>query len=444
MIGQFNIFPKQRLAWTHLTDLTTNEVMYGGGARGGKSYLGCGWVIIQALSKPGSKWIVLREELTKLKDTTLLSFFQVANSLHARNEFAFKGDNGAGTATFHNGSVVFFRELKYIPSDPNFDRLGSYDLTGAFIDEAQQIHPKAIDVLRGRFSTLSGPGWKTVPKMLYTCNPAKNWIYTDFYKPNKEGRLPANKVFIPSLATDNPFIGQDYIDFLRKSDIVTVQRLLLGNFEYDDDPTALMSFDTIAAVFTNSHIQPGPKRYITADIARFGKDSTKIWVWQGWVVVAQVILPKSSVPESAAAIRRLSQQHQVPLSNCVVDEDGVGGGVRDLLPGCKGFMNGSRPLKQKGEMQNYEHLKAQCYYRIAELRVNQKSIYIMPGVLTPEQQQELTEDLGQVKSKDADKDGKLRIIPKEDVKTALGRSPDSSDTLMMREYFELASTYTGF
>lgn len=442
MVAQFRTFSKQREALRKLLDKSTAEVMYGGGARGGKSYLGCGWILMMALSMPGSKWLVAREELTKLRDTTLLTYFQVAKELHAKEEYSYNATSL--TATFNNGSIVFFRELKYIPSDPMFDRLGSYDLTGAFIDEAQQIHPQAISVLRGRFSTLSGPGWQTVPKMLFTCNPAKNWIYTDFYKPYKEGRLASWRAFIPSLATDNPFVSQDYIDNLRRSDVVTVQRLLLGNFEYDDDPTALMSHDTIAAVFTNSHIQPGPKRYITADIARFGKDDTKIWVWYGWVVVAQTVLSKSSVPDSAAAIRRLSQQHQVPLSNCVVDEDGVGGGVRDLLPGCKGFLNGSRPIKQKGEVQNYEHLKSQCSYRLAELRVNQKAVYILPGVLTPEQAQALTEELGQVKSKDADKDGKLRIVPKDDVKKALGRSPDSSDTMMMREYFELASTYTGF
>jgi phage terminase large subunit len=440
MIAQFNIFAKQRAAWDKLNDLTTNEVMYGGGARGGKSYLGCGWVIIQALSKPGSKWIVLREELTKLKDTTLLSFFQVANELSARAEFVFKGDNGAGTVTFHNGSIVFFRELKYIPSDPLFDRLGSYDLTGAFIDEAQQIHPQAINVLRGRFSTLSGPGWQTVPKMLFTCNPAKNWIYTDFYKPFVDKRLPAWRAFIPSLATDNPFVSQDYIDNLRRSDQVTVQRLLLGNFEYDDDPTVLMAYDAIQDVFRNTHVPAGP-RYLTADIARYGDDQTVIFVWAGWRGRLASVLTKKNTAEVAAEIRRLCLAYQIPLSHVVVDEDGVGGGVLDQLPGAKGFVNNARPLKIKGQPQNYENLKTQCYYRLAELRVNPAAIYL--DGLSPDQQQRLTEELGQVKSRDADKDSVLRIIPKDQVKQALGRSPDYSDSVMMREYFELASNYQG-
>jgi len=440
MVAQLRTFSRQRQALAALRDKQHNEVMYGGGARGGKSYIGCAWILLAALSMPGSKWLVAREELTKLRDTTLLSYFQVAKELQAKQEYSYNATSL--TATFNNGSIVFFRELKYIPSDPMFDRLGSYDLTGAFIDEAQQIHPQAISVLRGRFSVLSGPGWQTVPKVLYTCNPAKNWIYTDFYKPYKEGRLASWRAFIPSLATDNPFVSQDYIDNLRRSDIVTVQRLLLGNFEYDDDPTALMSHDTIAAVFTNEHIQAGQKRYLTGDIARFGADKTVLLVWQGWKVVHVLELAKYSTSQVAAEIRKLCQQWQVPLSNCVVDEDGVGGGVRDQLPGCKGFTNNARPIKMAGQMQNYENLKTQCYYRLAELRVNQKALWLTG--FSPTQQQTLSEELGQVKSKDADKDGKLRIVPKEDVKTALGRSPDYSDAVMMREYFELASPYTGF
>ena len=41
---------------------------------------------------------------------------------------------------------------------------------------------------------------------------------------------------------------------------------------------------------------------------------------------------------------------------------------------------------------------------------------------------------------DADKDGKLAVMPKDKVKDKLGRSPDISDMLMMRMHFELRST----
>jgi phage terminase large subunit len=60
-------------------------------------------------------------------------------------------------------------------------------------------------------------------------------------------------------------------------------------------------------------------------------------------------------------------------------------------------------------------------------------------------ERELTiEDLEQMKSKDADKDGKRKIVPKDEVKEHLGRSPDYGDSLMMRMFFELQPVGSGF
>ena len=448
MIAQFRTFGQQRVALRRLMDKTTNEIMYGGGARGGKSYLGCGWVLMMALAMPGSKWLVGREEATKLRDTTLLSFFQVSTTLKAKSEYTYKADGGAGTAFFQNGSIIFFRELKYIPSDPMFDRLGSYDLTGAFIDEAQQIHPQAINVLRGRFSTLSGEGWKTVPKMLFTCNPSKNWIYTDFYKPSKEGTLPQHRAFVISLATDNPFIDEAYIENLRRSDKITVERLLYGNFEYDDDPSVLMGYDAISDIFTAEGVPPG-KKYITVDVARFGSDKSRIGIWDGWRLVRRVELAKKSTSEVAAEVRKLATEYRVPMSQVVIDDDGVGGGVRDQLPGAKGFINNARPLPnpnaktpdERKKSENFEHLKAQCYYGMAGI-INAGGLWVVDA--TPTEQELIREELAQVKRKDMDKDGPLKIVPKDDVKKALGRSPDFSDMMMMRYYFELQPAGGGY
>ena len=36
-----------------------------------------------------------------------------------------------------------------------------------------------------------------------------------------------------------------------------------------------------------------------------------------------------------------------------------------------------------------------------------------------------------------DKDGRLTIIPKDEVKELIGRSPDEWDSIMMRYYFQL-------
>ena len=55
----------------------------------------------------------------------------------------------------------------------------------------------------------------------------------------------------------------------------------------------------------------------------------------------------------------------------------------------------------------------------------------------------LIEELEAIKSKDIDKDTKLKVVSKEDIKEEIGRSPDFSDTAMMRMKFNYKSSLRG-
>ena len=74
---RITLFSKQLQAYKILEDSTTTELCYGGAARGAKSWLGCTWQIIRRISMPMSAGLIAREELTKLRDTTILTFFKV-------------------------------------------------------------------------------------------------------------------------------------------------------------------------------------------------------------------------------------------------------------------------------------------------------------------------------------------------------------------------------
>lgn len=434
MIKQVKFFKKQGEALKLLLNDFTNEILYGGGARGGKSWLGCFWVIMIMLSKDGSAFLVIRKDHRRLIDTTLVTFMKVLKWCGVNDRFKYNAQRSIFTCD--NGSVCYFREGKYLPQDPEYDRFGSYDLTGAFIDEAQEIRKKLIDVLRGRFSLLKGEGWTAIPKMFLSCNPSKGFIYTDFYKPHKEGILEKEKAFVKALATDNPYVSQAYIDNLKRSDKITVQRLLYGNFEYDDNPNALMDYDSICDLFTNTHIERTGKRYITADIAMKGSDLFVIFVWDGFVLIDFYAIPKSGGKEIIDKINEFRRKYQIGESHVVYDSDGVGafiGGEGGFLRYAKPFVNNGRPLENKGEKENYENLKTQCTYKMAERVVS--SGYDLS--LFEAQKEALIEELEVISTRDADKDGKLKVTRKEQVKELIGRSPDFKDALMMREYFEL-------
>jgi hypothetical protein len=110
-----------------------------------------------------------------------------------------------------------------------------------------------------------------------------------------------------------------------------------------------------------------------------------------------------------------------------------GGGVKDYLR-CKGFVNNATPLKKE----NYQNLKTQCYYKLADL-INKGQIGVNCKDVNIKNQ--IIEECEQVRTKDADKDNKLQIIPKEIVKNIIGRSPDYSDALAMRMYYEIDGNF---
>lgn len=432
----FALFKKQRLAFHQLTDDATNELVYGGGARGGKSFLGCFWIITSAMSMQGSSWLIAREELKRLKQTTMRTFFKVLGLLGLKKDVHYKYNAQDMVLTFINGSVVFFAELKRVPSDPEFDRIGSYDLTGGWLDEAQEICKDAKDALQFRYTVTSGRGWETIPKTLYTCNPSKGWIYQDFWRPIiKEGIDVEGCNFITALYTDNPYINHEQYrkNVLRTGNKIKIERLLHGNFEYDDDETRLFEFDAILDMFTNQ-VATGEK-FLSADIARFGSDKTVAVIWDGLMAKKIITKSKLGVNEVVPWLEELGKEYGIRRSHMIVDEDGVGGGVKDFLTGCKGFVNGSKPLKPYGQdVPNYANLKTQCYYEFARL-VNEGKIGIED--ISLENKELLIEELEQVKEKDPDKDNKVQLVGKDKIKEIIGRSPDIADALMMRMYYEI-------
>ncbi len=419
--------PKQSTAIRYLFDNETSEVLFGGGAGGGKSYFGCSWIIDACLKYKGIRCLIGRSKLDNLKKTTLNTFFEVCADwgMKAGKHYEFNG--GSNIITFFNGSQVMLKDLFHYPSDPNYDSLGSLELTMAFVDECNQITNKAKAILSSRIRYKLDE-YGLIPKMLMTCNPAKNWVYDEFYLPNKQGVLPKHKKFVQALASDNVHISKHYEEQLLKLDEISKQRLLYGNWEYDDSEDKLIEYNAILNMFENTTLDGGDK-YISADIARFGKDKTVIIYWNGFRAEKVKVLDTNTITEAANEIRNIQRTEGVPLGNIIVDDDGIGGGVRDILR-CKGFVNNGKVINNE----NYQNLKTQCYYKLAE-HINAGKIYFQTN--NTQIKDYLIKELEQVRRDKIDKDTKLAILPKEKVRQIIGRSPDYSDALMMRMYYAL-------
>ena len=424
---------KQEQALQVLTDNTTKELTYGGAAGGAKSWTGCVWQAFMCLAYPGTKWFIGREELKRLRESTYITFHKVCKQHGIKQGEHFKYNGQDHYIQFKNSSRIDLLDCKYLPSDPLYERFGSLEYTGGWLEETGEIHFGAYDTLKTRCGRHMNDEYGLISKLLKTCNPKKNWQYTDEYKPFKEGKLPEHMKFIQSFVQDNPHIESGYIDnLIGIKDKVKRERLLHGNWEYDDDPSALIDFDSINDYFTNDHAQAG-KGYITADIARMGADNTVIRRWNGWRVVNRIVIGRAGIDVPIMEIRNEATKNGIPMSRVIVDEDGVGGGVKDILK-CKGFVNGSSAIPVKGEKENYDNLKSQCSYRMAARIVN-KEIY--EECTDMDVKQTVTEEMEQVKDKDPSGDKKKGVISRDKVIQNIGRSPDEWTSIMMREYFEL-------
>jgi len=420
----------QGQALEYLFDNKTTEVLYGGAAGGGKSFIGCAWIILLCIKYPKTRYLIGRSKLDTLKKTTLNTLFEVCSIYGIKSGEHYSFNGSTNIITFFNGSEVILKDLFLYPSDRNFDSLGSLEITGAFIDECNQITEKAKNIVASRIRYKLDE-YGLIPKMFLSCNPAKNWVYTEFYRLAKTNTLPTYKKFIQALVDDNEFVSKHYKGQLEKLDRLSKERLLFGNWEYDASDDNLIEYNSILNLFSQTGLEGN--KYITCDVARFGTDKSVVMLWSGLTVTNIKTFDTNTITELADYIKTLQQKEGVKTNNILADEDGLGGGLIDILR-IKGFQNNSRPLKNE----NYQNLKTQCYYKLADL-VNKGQVGIVNDNITT--RQHIIEELEQVRSKDQDKDNKNKIVDKDTVKAIIGRSPDYADCLAMRMYYEIDSNF---
>ena len=434
-----NIKPtkKQYETWKLLNDNTTKYILYGGAAGGGKSWLICEWLVTQCIAYPGSKWFLGRNELKKIMSSTYQTFIKVT-TFHNINRQSWHLNGQYNYIEFSNGSRIDLLDLKSIPTDPMFERFGSMEFTGGAIEEAGEIEFGAFDILKSRVGRHMNDECR--PKILITANPKKNWLYYQFYLPWKENRLPVTHAFVPALFSDNHYTADVYSEQLESlSDKVQKQRLKDGNWEYDDDKNALLTFPEIISLFNNTTAKRGGK-FMTVDPAFQGKDEAIIFIWDGYVVDQIISIAKTDHETLLSIIDMYAQVNQISRRNIVADAVGEGSYLPNLMRGVRGFIGGSTPRGDKehrlDEMKRpfFNNLRTQCIFEMAQMI---KKGFVSVNTQDETARTKIIQELEQWKLKQVDDDKKLAIIGKDEIRDSIGRSTDYTDALYMRMFFDL-------
>jgi len=433
---------KQWEALKYWHDDTTTEIWFWWAAGWAKTWLWVFAIWSACMNLPWSRWVMWRKELINLRRTTLATYYKMLQYYKIPKDQRWILNGQTNTIKFANWSEIILLDCATQTSDTEWTRFGSLELTWAFVDEANEVDANGIAKLKTRIwrQNIFTIWWvkKTVcPKFLECFNPNKWHVYNDYYKPWKDWTLPPYRKFVRATVWDNPYIWENYIQQLERSDEITKQRLLYGNFDYDDTPWKLFRWDEISDLFT-CNIEEDNTTYISCDVARLWEDKTVIVVWK-WLRGKEVrVYQWQTTDQTVAVIKDLESYYNCRRSNICIDSDWVWWWVADQLRWCVNFVNNSSPILQGDEIRNYANLKTQCYFKLKYL-MEKRMVHIDTSWETMER---IQNELDNILVKDVDSENKIKLESKEDMKKRLGHSPDYADAIMMRMYRTLWRPYS--
>ncbi len=332
------------------------------------------------------------------------------------------------TITTPIDTIIRFKTAR----DP--DNLYGEDVYAAVMDEFTRMKQEAWFALRSTLTATKAPA-----KFIGNYKGKSNWGHQLTLKANELNseyerfRITAWDA-VKAGILDKEEVEQakiDLPDFMFKA-------LYLAEGELDE--ARLIDDEAVNDLKTNTHVQQG-ENYLTADIAFEGSDKFVICVWNGWRLIDFKVYPKSKPNEVESLIKGIANKYAVPQRHIAFDADGVGGFLKGYLKNAKEFHNNAQPIKQQGEKQDYKNLKSQCYFGLAR-KINASEIFFECDV--SEYWSEIIEDFECVKNRSFGLDGKLEVLRKSEVKQIIMRSPDYSDAIMMRYYFELKPKSTSW
>lgn len=231
------------------TDELPQIILGGGAGGGGKTFVGSCWLISSCIRFPDLRAVVARKTLKALKASTFNTIKLVLKMWGMEQDVHYKINNLEGIVTFYNGSTISLIELEDLPSDVEFERLGSNEWSIGFVDECSQISEKAIEVLFSRLRWNIADTF-VYPRLLLTTNPCMNWVRSRFVQDEDGNKVKCAKhdAYVQFTVYDNPnqqFVATYRASLDKISDVVTRNRILYGNWDFvaTNESAAYWNFD---------------------------------------------------------------------------------------------------------------------------------------------------------------------------------------------------------
>lgn len=414
--------------------------LFGGAMGGGKTAALINEGNQLNLDFPGNFGLSMRKTWPSYRDTVLPQLEKFLDRRLIKN-----WNLSEKLITYWNGSRIRYGGLGDDPDDWQKFMSGEYGWIA--LDQAEEFTEKEFLMLATRLR-LNLPGIRYF--FLLSCNPNIGWIKEQFIERN----LP-DHIFIPSLPTDNlANLPASYVENMRAILPPMLRKALLeGNWDAVGEPDNVYPYHGVMAAMARKAGREKPVE-IGVDVARSGDDETTILLREGLRLSIFSKARGHDLMKTTGEIWRCIKEEIIPiwqdlldLVTIKVDADGLGAGVVDRLREQqkdkeKEFTERILELvgKEKAEAlrkQGYKfkiriieihgaarasdpiefkNLRAEVHWALREL---------LDEISLPNDK-ELLSQLMAIKYK-VNSAGQIMIVPKEDIKAKLGRSPDLAE-----------------
>lgn len=202
------------------------------------SYIGSTWLCSSCIRFPNLRMGLVRKQLKDIKNSTLVTIKKVLTGWGLIEDVNYSINNLTNIISFWNGSEILMMELADLPSDADFSRIGSLELSGVMVEEGSEISERAADTIFSRIRWQLDKSFK-VPKMFIGTNPAPCWLRNRFVQDDEGNPVECrdNERFIRFSVWDNPddeFRRTYEASLNRIKDNATRERLLYGNWDFSE------------------------------------------------------------------------------------------------------------------------------------------------------------------------------------------------------------------
>lgn len=380
----------------------------GGRGSGAKSW-SVASLLTQKLTYSTKRWFCGREIQKTLEESSFSLIWDTIHRLGYESNWI-QVPSRSRIINVRNGSYFYFAGLKDERSAKGLKGLEAYD--GAWIDEAEDIPMDTWDILIPTFRKEGSELWVTFNRnreqdpayKLFFVNPGPGVMSVEL----RPGRL------------DNPWFPQKLYDRMMH-DYATrpdIAEHIWGGKPKNQNVNSVMTRAAIRAAMTR-HVEAEGPRALGVDVARFGDDSTELYLRQGMKVIAhKTIRKQDTVAIAQEAWAMVNRDDSVPIK---VDDTGVGGGVTDNLKRLGARVIPINFGASSTQPEKYGNLATEMWF---EFPIDEVSL--------PDDE-DLMDELSE-RRYDYDKMEVKTIESKKIFKARFGRSPDKADAVLMAFY----------